>query len=47
MIQLVNLPLVSWTNGTIMIAIFALVCVGLVATLLILIGTGSTGKKKE
>ncbi|CAM1334383.1 hypothetical protein [Tenacibaculum aestuariivivum] len=47
MTQLVNLPLVSWTNGTIMIVIFAFVCLGLVATLLILIGTGSTGKKKK
>jgi hypothetical protein len=44
MIQLINIPLVSWTNGTIMIAIFGLVCVGLVATLLILI---NSGKKKE
>lgn len=45
MIQLINLPLVSWTNGTIMIAIFTLVCIGLVATLLILIGTGSKKNK--
>lgn len=44
MIQLVNTPLVSWTNGTIMIAIFGLVCVGLVTTLLLLI---NSGKKKE
>ncbi len=44
MIQLVNTPLVSWTNGTFMIAIFGLVCLGLVITLLILI---SSGKKKE
>ncbi|SOU85698.1 hypothetical protein [Tenacibaculum dicentrarchi] len=44
MIQLINLPLVSWTYGTVIIVFFALVCVGLVATLLILIGTG---KKKE
>ncbi|WP_299157017.1 hypothetical protein [uncultured Tenacibaculum sp.] len=44
MIQLINIPLVSWTNGTIMIAIFGLVCLGLVATLLILI---NSGKKKE
>ena len=44
MIQLVTIPLVSWTNGTIMIAIFGLVCIGLVVTLLLLI---STGKKKE
>jgi hypothetical protein len=44
MIQLINRPLVSWTNGTIMIAIFGLVCLGLVATLLILI---NSGKKKQ
>lgn len=44
MMQLGNLPLVSWTNGTVMIVIFGFVCVGLVTTLLILI---STGKKKE
>ena len=44
MIQLINIPLVSWTNGTIMIVIFGFVCVGLVATLLILI---NSGKKKE
>jgi len=44
MTQLVNIPLVSWTNGTIMIAIFALVCVGLVTALLILI---NSDKKKQ
>jgi len=36
-----NLPVVSWTNGTIMIGVFAVVCVGLVATLLLLIKSGS------
>ena len=35
-----NLPLVSWTNGTIMIGIFALVCVGLIVTLLLLVFSG-------
>jgi hypothetical protein len=39
-----NLPLVSWTNGTIMIGVFALVCVGLVVTVVLLM---STDKKKE
>ena len=39
-----NLPLVSWTNGTIMIGIFALVCIGLVAALLLLV---FGGVKKE
>ena len=41
-----NLPLVSWTNGTIMIGVFALVCVGLVATLLLLINSGSKKSDK-
>ncbi|CAM1345771.1 conserved hypothetical protein [Tenacibaculum crassostreae] len=36
--------MVSWTNGTIMMVIFGLVCVGLVATLLILV---NGGKKKR
>lgn len=36
-----NLPLVSWTNGTIMIGVFALVCVGLVVALLLLVNSGS------
>lgn len=31
-----NLPLVSWVNGTIMIGIFALVCVGLVAIVILM-----------
>ncbi|WP_262889562.1 hypothetical protein [Tenacibaculum pelagium] len=44
MVQLVNIPLVSWTNGTIMIAIFGFVCLGLIATLLILV---NSGKKKK
>ncbi|CAL2103816.1 hypothetical protein [Tenacibaculum sp. 190130A14a] len=44
MVQLINIPLVSWTNGTIMIAIFGLVCVGLVTALLLLI---NSGKKKQ
>ncbi len=39
-------PLVSWTNGTIMIGIFALVCVGLVVTLLVLINSGSKKQDK-
>lgn len=39
-----NLPLVSWTNGTIMIGVFALVCIGLVVALLLLINSGSKSK---
>ena len=41
-----NLPLVSWTNGTIMIGVFALVCVGLVAALLLLVFGGSKRQDK-
>ncbi|MDO6743335.1 hypothetical protein [Tenacibaculum soleae] len=44
MIKLVNTPLVSWTNGTIMIAIFGFVCLGLVITLLLLINSGNRKK---
>jgi Mg2+ and Co2+ transporter CorA len=39
-----NLPLVSWTNGTIMIGVFALVCVGLVTALLLLVNSGKKTK---
>lgn len=44
MVQLMNIPMVSWTNGTIMMIIFGLVCIGLVTALLILV---NGGKKKE
>ena len=43
MLKLV-LPVASWVNGTIMIGIFALVCVGLVVTVVIFM---NGGKKKE
>jgi hypothetical protein len=39
-----HLPLVSWTNGTIMIGVFALVCVGLVVALLLLVNSGKKTK---
>lgn len=39
-----TIPLVSWTNGTILIGVFALVCVGLVAAVMLLM---STDKKKK
>jgi hypothetical protein len=39
-----NLPLVSWTNGTIMIGVFALVCIGLVIALLLLVNSGKKAK---
>ncbi len=42
-----NLPLVSWTNGTIMIGVFVAVVIGLIATLLLLINSGGKIKKKE
>ena len=41
-----NLPLVSWTNGTIMIGVFALVCVGLVVALLLLVFGGAKKQHK-
>ncbi len=40
-----NLPLVSWTNGTIMIGVFALVVIGLVVALLLLVNSGSKKSK--
>ncbi|CAM1350645.1 MULTISPECIES: hypothetical protein [Tenacibaculum] len=43
MIQLVNIPAVSWTNGTIMLIVFGIVSLGLIATLLIFM---NSGKKK-
>ena len=44
MITKLMLPLVSWGNGTVMIAIFAVVCVVLVGTVIAMM---STDKKKE
>jgi Na+-translocating ferredoxin:NAD+ oxidoreductase RnfG subunit len=40
-----NLPLVSWTNGTIMIGVFALVSIGLISVVYFLMKTDK--KKKE
>ena len=37
--KFLNLPLVSWTNGTIMIGIFALVVIGLVVAVYLLMST--------
>ncbi|MBW2938270.1 hypothetical protein KXJ69_09145 [Aureisphaera sp. CAU 1614] len=39
-----NIPLVNWSNGVIMIGVFALVCVILV---IMLINFMSSGSKKE
>ncbi len=40
-----TLPLVSWTNGTILIGVFALVSVGLIAAVMLLMFTDK--KKKQ
>ncbi|MDD7915141.1 hypothetical protein [Polaribacter ponticola] len=37
--RLLNLPLVSWVNGTIMIGVFALVVIGLVVAVYLLMST--------
>lgn len=38
-------PLVSWTNGTIMIGVFALVVVGLVVAVFLLMNSDKKAKK--
>lgn len=40
----INLPLVSWVNGTIMIGVFALVVIGLVAAVILLMNTDKKAK---
>ena len=40
-------PLVSWTNGTILIGVFAVVCVGLVAAVILLMYTDRKKKKNK
>ena len=44
MVQLVNTPLVSWANGTLMIAVFGVVSLGLIATLIIFMNSGKKEK---
>lgn len=44
--MLQNIPLVSWGNGAFMIAIFAVVCVVLIAAVLLLV-MGSSNKRKD
>jgi hypothetical protein len=39
-----NLPLVSWINGTIMIGVFALVVVGLVVAVFLLMNSDQSKK---
>ena len=41
------LPLVNWGNGIIMIAVFGVVCVALVATLLIFMNSGKKDKNQQ
>lgn len=40
----INLPLVSWVNGTIMIGVFALVVIGLTVALILLVNSGKNKK---
>jgi hypothetical protein len=42
--KLLSLPLFNWTNGVVMIGVFALVCVILIA---VLINFMAGGKKKD
>ncbi|MFD0994155.1 hypothetical protein [Tenacibaculum geojense] len=42
--KLISPPAVSWSNGAIMIAVFAVVCVVLVSTVLLLV-LGNNKKK--
>ena len=39
-----TISLVSWTNGTIMIGVFAIVCVGLISVILLLINSDKKNK---
>ena len=43
--KFLNIPLVSWTNGTIMIGVFALVVIGLVATIFLLMNSDKKSTK--
>jgi hypothetical protein len=42
--SLVSLPLVSWTNGTIMIGVFVAVVIGLIAAVYILMNSDKKAK---
>ena len=44
--KFVNFPLVSWTNGVIMIVVFAIVVVGLIAAIFLLMNTDKKAKKE-
>jgi len=45
--NLMNLPLYNFANGTFMIIIFGLVCVGLVVALFLFMGGSSKNKDDE
>lgn len=40
-----NVPMVSWVNGTIMIGVFALVVIGLVIAVFLLMNTDKKAKE--
>ena len=40
-----NFPLVSWSNGTVMIGVFVLVCIALITAMLILVNSGRSKEK--
>lgn len=40
-----NLPLVSWTNGTVMIGVFVVVVIGLVAAIFLLMNSDKSAPK--
>lgn len=42
-----NLPLVSWANGTIMIGVFAVVAIGLVVALYLLMNSDKENSPKR
>lgn len=42
--KFINLPLVSWVNGTIMIGVFVVVVVGLVVAVYLLMSTDKKAK---
>ncbi|MGY8908256.1 MAG: hypothetical protein ACKVIG_00090 [Flavobacteriales bacterium] len=42
-----NIPFVSWLNGTIVIGVFVLVVIGLVAAVFMLMNTDKKAKEKQ
>lgn len=43
--KFLNIPLVSWINGTVMIGVFVLVVVGLVAAVFLLMNSDKKAKE--